>query len=386
VFRDGNWQGLRPSLPETGERVEVPFFLGVPSGSGEAEIRNGDEKVAANASWDGDTLALQLINAYSSRIEATRTVEGGLEGTWYLKNPFWGNFEIPFVAHSIAAPTPVDRFGEGPAQKPPQVDFTGTWRGSWAILGPGVAKFEQHDNGVITGFLQNRHFGDSQHLAGVVSGRTAMLSTFDGTNQAANVTLTIEEEGVAVGRELSAGVWRDDIELTRDEEVELANEVRLREGSSLDLPVLEKYEGKPTILLLFATWCTACMDETRVLVDLYEKYRDRGLRIVAKAYDSTPDESQAQEAIGKYRELFDVEWPIHPVLGTTDDFGSQPPFPDLVGFEALPTTIFIRPNGEVHAIHGGFSGPATGEKHAQLVRDFEKHIQAILEPSAGPSP
>lgn len=49
---------------------------------------------------------------------------------------------------------------------------------------------------------------------------------------------------------------------------------------------------------------------------------------------------------------------------------------------AFPTTIFVGADGLPRAIHSGFAGPATGEEHAKLVREFEERIEALLAPTA----
>ena len=45
---------------------------------------------------------------------------------------------------------------------------------------------------------------------------------------------------------------------------------------------------------------------------------------------------------------------------------------------SFPTTVFVGADGLPKAIHSGFAGPATGEEHAKLRRDFEARIEALL--------
>ena len=49
---------------------------------------------------------------------------------------------------------------------------------------------------------------------------------------------------------------------------------------------------------------------------------------------------------------------------------------------AFPTTIFVGADGLPKAIHSGFAGPATGEEHEKLRRDFEARIEALLAGTA----
>jgi len=45
---------------------------------------------------------------------------------------------------------------------------------------------------------------------------------------------------------------------------------------------------------------------------------------------------------------------------------------------AYPTTVFLRADGSVRAVHQGFSGPATGAEHQKLRQDFERLIAELL--------
>jgi len=382
VFRSADWDGWRrEGPPTTGEEVPVPFFIRLPQPGAKATIVNGAEEIEANLVWTGDAATVTLANTYTSVISARRSSDGELTGTWERYNPFWGRGVIPFRATPLAAPAPLERFAAEPGRSAtaPEATFSGTWRGTWALLGPGMARLEQTPDGVITGYFQNRHFGDSQHMAGIVRGQQALLSTFDGTNQASLVSMTMKPDGTVEGNELTAGVWHDTFTLERDEAYELPQEVRVRGNRRrLNLPILRQYAGKPVVLVLFATWCPSCLDETPVIKELYDRYHSQGLEVVGRAYDSSSEASEAEAAIQRYRQLFGVEWPIEPVLGTVDDFGTLPPFPDLNGFEALPTTVFINRRGDVHAIHAGFSGPATGAAHERLKIEFRRLIEGIL--------
>ncbi len=46
--------------------------------------------------------------------------------------------------------------------------------------------------------------------------------------------------------------------------------------------------------------------------------------------------------------------------------------------QAYPTTIFLDATGRVRGIYTGYSGPATGEAHAALRRQFETLIEELL--------
>jgi hypothetical protein len=59
-----------------------------------------------------------------------------------------------------------------------------------------------------------------------------------------------------------------------------------------------------------------------------------------------------------------------------DEIARKLPFMDRLG--AYPTTIILSRDGTVHAIHTGFSGPATGEAYEQLRRRFRAILDRAL--------
>ena len=57
--------------------------------------------------------------------------------------------------------------------------------------------------------------------------------------------------------------------------------------------------------------------------------------------------------------------------------------PQLDGFTAYPTTVFLGRDGRVRRIHAGFYGPATGPAHAATVAEFRREVERLL---AEPAP
>ena len=62
----------------------------------------------------------------------------------------------------------------------------------------------------------------------------------------------------------------------------------------------------------------------------------------------------------------------------SDPRRSSAALPQLDGFTAFPTTIFLGRDGRVRRIHAGFYGPATGAQHAALVREFRREVEGLL--------
>lgn len=57
------------------------------------------------------------------------------------------------------------------------------------------------------------------------------------------------------------------------------------DGRSLSLHDLQ---GKVVLLAFFATWCPQCNSELPKLVDIQNRYRDRGLTVLAVSIDNSP--------------------------------------------------------------------------------------------------
>ena len=65
--------------------------------------------------------------------------------------------------------------------------------------------------------------------------------------------------------------------------------------------------------------------------------------------------------------------------GTTADGQIAATLPQLVGFGAYPTTIFIGRDGKVRKIHAGFNGPATGAHFDETKTEMDQLTREILK-------
>ena len=93
-------------------------------------------------------------------------------------------------------------------------------------------------------------------------------------------------------------------------------------------------DGLVTLLVFWATWCRPCIMEIPTLMELHEKYRGRGFRVVAVNVDD-PEGTQAR----RIEKHFGVNYPS--LIGTDQtsrDFG---------GVHALPTSFIIGRDGKL---------------------------------------
>jgi thiol-disulfide isomerase/thioredoxin len=138
-----------------------------------------------------------------------------------------------------------------------------------------------------------------------------------------------------------------------------------------------EFKGKPLIIDIFGTWCPNCHDEAPVLEELYRKYRDQGLQIVGLAYEYIDDTPRDLKQIAIYREKFGISFPLL-LAGTTDQGQIAKTLPQLVGFGAFPTSIYVDRSGHVRAILAGFTGPSTGERFEEVQRRMDELAKEIV--------
>ncbi|HWA15739.1 MAG TPA: TlpA disulfide reductase family protein [Gemmatimonadales bacterium] len=137
------------------------------------------------------------------------------------------------------------------------------------------------------------------------------------------------------------------------------------------------FQGKVVIVDIFGTWCPTCHDAAPALVQLYRDYHQRGLEIVGLAFEAIGDTAIDVPLVLRYREKYGIPFPLL-VGGVSEQDAVAASLPQLDGFTAFPTTIFLGKDGRVRRIHAGFYGPATGAQHDQLVREFRATVEQLL--------
>ncbi|MEE8217406.1 MAG: TlpA disulfide reductase family protein, partial [Vicinamibacteria bacterium] len=115
-----------------------------------------------------------------------------------------------------------------------------------------------------------------------------------------------------------------------------------------------------------------------VLVDLYREYGPQGLEILGLAYEYTDDQGYAERRVREFKEKHGVEWDVVIADSTLEELASEG-LAGLTPIEGVPVTIFVNPDGTVHAVYTGFSGPATGAAHLQAKAQFQKLTTEILD-------
>lgn len=138
-----------------------------------------------------------------------------------------------------------------------------------------------------------------------------------------------------------------------------------------------RFRGKVLLVDIFGTWCPTCHDSAPLLVELHRRYRDRGLEVVGLAFEVTGDPAQDLPLVRRYRDKFGIEFPLL-LAGISQTDAAAAQLPQLEGFGAFPTTVFVGRDGRVRRVHAGFYGPATGAQHDRLVAEFHAEVERLL--------
>ena len=114
-----------------------------------------------------------------------------------------------------------------------------------------------------------------------------------------------------------------------------------------------EWDGSVRVVNFWATWCPPCIREIPLLVDVQDRFGDRGVQVIGIAIDET-------EAVAEFAADFDFNYPV--LIGQQDAMDLANTF--VNNFIGLPFTAFTDREGRILRVH-------TGEIHRE-------QIEAIL--------
>ena len=135
-----------------------------------------------------------------------------------------------------------------------------------------------------------------------------------------------------------------------------------------------RFQGKVVLAIVTGTWCPNCHDEAQYLVQLYAKYHDQGLEIVALDFEE-PDQQSSLTRVNAFIRQYKVPY-TYLIAGAPADMWDK--VPQAVNLNTWPATLFIGRDGRVKATHAGFASPASGVFNAELKREFTSNIERLL--------
>ena len=354
------------------------------------QVMNGAEVITIkDMERRGDSIFVRMP-LYDSEFKGVFHSADHISGVWhnYLKGP---HYTLPFVARA-GAPAEHDA---------PVTDITGQWR---VHFSPGskdgydaIGLFEQHAEGRATGtFLTET--GDYRYLEGRMNGDSLLLGGFDGSH--AFLFLAGIKGDSLQGRFLSGNHFEEPWVGVRDDAFTLRDPdslTFLREGHDMvvfsfpDLegkavsPDDERFRGKALLVQVMGSWCANCVDETRLLNELYAKYHDEGLEVIAVAFEKTDDTARALAGLERFRSVLEVPYPIlYAGKASKEEAAAKMPFLNHV--MSFPTCIMVDRSGKVRRIRTGIYGPSTGAHYAHYKRSLSTYVEELLrEPFTGPS-
>jgi len=378
---DGEWRGLihtqGQDLPfnftiETNINGEIIVVLK----NGEEEIPIYDTKIVA----DSIHIPMHIFDA--DLVASFTTIQ--MKGYW--RKNYVSDYTIAFSA------THGNSFRFSDHSKDTQANIDGRWEvyfenntGKKLAIG----EFKQNGNKISGTFL--RPSGDYRYLVGNLDGNNLYLSTFDGEH--AYLFTGIVKGDSIMGDFYSGKTRHDTWSAKRNDTITLPDPHSLSflkdgyESIDFELPDMNnefvslkdsKYSNKVVIVQIFGTWCPNCMDETKFLSEWYRNNKDRGVEIVALAFERKDDFQYAKTRIEKLKKRFNVQYDFL-FGGKSDKSYTSKVLPMLNGVVSFPTTIFIDREGKVRQIHTGFSGPGTGEYYEQFVVNFNLFMDKLLQ-------
>lgn len=359
----------------------VPFIFEVTSET-TLKIFNAEEVIEVDEiEYKNDSIFIKL--PYFETVIAAKLDGNNFQGQWIEEDR----------DRSVAIYTEYDikrRFVDSQSSN---IDVSGVWEMEFNDYGniyPAKAVLSQNEN-IITGTIRTPT-GDYRYLEGIVSADTLMISTFDGAHAflfKAHVT-----DSSMVGNFYSGNHSTETFVGKPNPNFELPDEYTLtfiNEGYdtfNFSFPDLkgnlvslsdDQFKDKVVLVQLMGSYCPNCLDETKFYSKYYEENKDRGLEIVALAFENAKTEDKAIKGITRMKERVGLNYEILLAqIGTNDKGKAQEKMPMLNKVVSYPTTIYLDRTGKVRKIHTGFNGPATGEKYKNFEAEFEAFLNTLL--------
>lgn len=284
-----------------------------------------------------------------------------------------------------------NRFDQEPT--PPLFDPSGRWEVTVNPKsdhpGTQIGEFTLEGNRLTGTFLTVT--GDYRFLEGMVSGNQFMLSGFDGAHALLFKAELADNGELVHGLFIGGPSWQNSWTAKRNPDAALPDASTLTylkpgfERLEFTFPDLNgnpvslsdpAFQNKVVIVQIIGSWCPNCMDETRFFAELYDRYRDDGLEIIALCYESADPEASVR-AIKRFREGTEATYTfLYAGVAAKQEAGKT--LPMLNRIISYPTSVFIDRNGSVQKILTGFSGPGTGEHYEKLTAEMVQIIETLL--------
>lgn len=349
-------------------------------------IKNAEEKIkVSDIQKKGDSLIVQMP-VFESQFRVKYSNKK-LSGLWIR-----GSASKPHIVAFEAKPGNKRFINNKPATK----NISGRWAVNFASNKPGVisvGEFKQKGNTLAGTFLNPN--GDYRYLEGIVAGDSLFLSCFDGSHAYLFTAFIVNDSTISGGNYYAASVYKETWNAVKNPLAAVAKEtvaMFVKPGeeslhfSFKDLdgkPVSindERFKNKVVLVQLMGSWCPNCMDETVMLSDYYNKNKQRGFEVVALAYEYTTDWERSVKSVKKFRDRFNVQYPMLITgVSVTDSLRTEKTLPEVTPIRFFPSSIIIDKKGKIRKIDTDFYGPGTGQQYIIYKKEFEETIESLLK-------
>ncbi|MGC4102056.1 peroxiredoxin family protein [Ferruginibacter sp.] len=348
-------------------------------------IHNAAENIRVdNITKNGDSVLVQMP-VFESQFKL-RYADNQLTGVW-LKGGAVRTQSIPFTA--------VQHNKRFTATTQPDKNISGRWAVNFDSNKPNelsVAELKQTGNKLTGTFLNPT--GDYRYLEGVVTKDSLFLSCFDG-GHAFLITAKIDDnKKISGGTFYSGALYKENWQAVKNAKATVTEdnvamfvkpgEERLHftfkdlQGNPVSIND-EKFNNKVVVIQLMGSWCPNCMDETAFLSDYYNKNRQRGVEIIALAYEYSTDWDRSVKSLQKFQNRFNVQYTVlNTGVTVVDTLRTEKTLPEVTPIKFFPSSIILDKKGKIRKLDTGFNGPATGEHYIAYKKEFYETIDKLL--------
>ena len=346
-------------------------------------IHNGKEKITLRLTKIINDSLFYHFYEFNTYLVLNVLNNGKISGLWVNNNRSFSN-KIPFFAHYNNE--------KNKSTFKSDIKLNNRWKVKFSYdklsAYPAIGVFNQNEDNSISGTFMTET-GDYRFLEGKIEKNKLTLSCFDGAH--AFLFEANYKNDSLKGVFYSGSHWQtkwygvpdDTFNLKNPDSITfLMNDKKISFNKpKLDQSIL-KYpskdlENKVVIIQIFGSWCPNCMDETLFFNDLYKKYNNQGLEIIAIGYETSSELKEQINRLQAYKDKLNINYTLL-VGGKANKTIASEDFPMLNNISSFPTSIFINKKGEVIKIHTGFNGPGTDDIYTDYVEKTSVFIEQLL--------
>lgn len=384
----GMWRGIL--LLNAEKNIELPFNFEIKKVNANIilVIRNAQERITVDeVVFTKDSLNFKMP-IFDTEFKTELIGDTIIKGVW-INHTKKENNTIAFTA----------KFGNKNRFNVPMKRATNFYDGRWETTfspekkdsSKAIGVFKYIPNSAIVEGTFLTETGDYRFLEGTETNGKLFLSCFDGSHAFLFIAEHNETE-IIKGDFYSGSTWHENWLAKRNDTFQLHDPESLtylkNPEEKIDFTFYNtqkqkvslsdaKYKNKVVIIQIMGSWCPNCMDESAYLAKVYKQYNQRGLEIIALAYERTADSERATANIMRLMKKFDIGYDIL-LTGLTGKDKASESLPFLNVVMAFPTTIFLDKNHQVKSVYTGFSGPATGKAYEKYCLKTENLINNLL--------